>query len=362
MSDRVKVLQVLTSTQRRGAEQFAMALEGELEDRGCEVRTVALRAAEGGFEIDSLGDGISRSSLRRLRREMAAVDVTIAHGSMSLPACGIAGLATRTPFVYRNIGDPYYWGSTLRRRLQSRVLLSRAAAVVALAPTTRERLHEVYSVPLEKIETIPRGVPDDVFVPPTPEQRDAARRQFGVRVDARVALYLGSLTNEKNPQRTVAMMQHLPEWTLLVVGEGPERGAAEALAERMAPGRVIFAGSTDQPEVAHAAADVLVVSSDTEGLPGVVIEAALMGIPSISTDVGFVRDLIIDGGGVVVDEPAPEVMAAAVREVDADAAMGSVARRHVAPDYALSVVADRWADVVRRVAGQRATGGDRVNR
>jgi len=344
---RPKVLQVITSTQRRGAEQFAYGLHPELEARGFAVDTVALSAGEDGLDVAVLGNGMSFRTLRALRSEIKRSDIVLAHGSVTLPACAIASFRTGVPFIYRNIGDPLFWGSNVRRRVQSRVLLSRANAVVALAETTKSRVSEIYRVPNDRITVIPRGVPESVFYPPEPAAVAEARAIFGLKGTDRVALFLGSLTSEKNVLGAIAMMSHLDDWNLLVVGDGPERQEAERAAAAIAPERIHFAGATDDPASAHSCADVLVLPSLTEGLPGVVIEAAMMGIPSVATDVGFIRDIVSEESGRIVKDPSPVELAAAVRVVWQDChAMGQCARQRVLANYSMRTVADRWAAVI----------------
>ena len=51
----------------------------------------------------------------------------------------------------------------------------------------------------------------------------------------------------------------------------------------------------------YDAADVLVLPSRTEGMPGVLIEAGMRALPVVATDVGYVRDVVVDGEtGVIV--------------------------------------------------------------
>ena len=83
---------------------------------------------------------IDRRALLALRRQMAESDVTIAHGSSTLPACAIAGLGPGRPFVYRQISDPEVWAATPMRRLRSRLALSRSTHVVALSNHNRAQL------------------------------------------------------------------------------------------------------------------------------------------------------------------------------------------------------------------------------
>jgi len=348
------VLQVITSTQRRGAEQFAVALEPKLREMGLSVETVALADVDGGLDVRSLGNGMTISTLRVLRREIRASRLVAAHGSVSLPACALAGFGTGTPFVYRNIGDPAYWGSTLRRRIQSRLLLGRTDQVVALAPLTRTRLHELYNVPLERCTVIPRGVDETVFTPITASDRAHNRERYGIDADAQVALFLGSLTEEKNVFDAIRAIGLLDDWVLLIAGDGPDRQDAERLADEVAPGRVLFAGVVAEPMSVLAASDLLVLTSHTEGIPGAVIEAALTGVPSVVTDVGFIRSLVDDGvSGLVVDDPSPDAIAKAILDVAGHPAdMGHHARQIALDGFSLTSCATKWHTAITALIEQ----------
>jgi glycosyltransferase involved in cell wall biosynthesis len=140
--------------------------------------------------------------------------------------------------------------------------------------------------------------------------------------------------------------------TLLVAGEGPQRPGLEALAQRIAPGRVRFLGSVADPRAAYAASDVVVLSSRTEGLPAVLIEAGLAGLPVIATDVGYVRDIVIDGetGFLVPPDDAEAMSAALQRAPSLRNSARAPARSHCIEHFDLdTVVADAWAAVLRRV-------------
>ncbi|MGI9119623.1 MAG: glycosyltransferase, partial [Acidimicrobiales bacterium] len=106
---KVPVLGVVVSTQRRGAEVFATDLAAALEARGLGVRTVALAPGADGARLDLPTLGRSRSgprALQALRAQSRRYEVVVAHGSHTLPACALSLIGGRTPFVYRNIGDP----------------------------------------------------------------------------------------------------------------------------------------------------------------------------------------------------------------------------------------------------------------
>src|SRR5262245_48638848 len=101
----VRILNVVTDPDRRGAQVFAHDLATELVTRGYAVDGVALGpGANAGASLDAevLGRGVrDPGTLRRLRERMRAADVTIAHGASTGPACALAGGGSARPFVYR---------------------------------------------------------------------------------------------------------------------------------------------------------------------------------------------------------------------------------------------------------------------
>ena len=106
---RDEVLSVITSTDRRGAETFAVGLGAALQARGRSVRTVALApgASEASLEVPTLGPRtLAPGTLRALRQAGRGAGVVVAHGSRALPACALATLGSGSALVYRNIGDP----------------------------------------------------------------------------------------------------------------------------------------------------------------------------------------------------------------------------------------------------------------
>ncbi len=101
--------------------------------------------------------------------------------------------------------------------------------------------------------------------------------------------------------------------TLVLVGDGPDRGFLETLAEGVAPGRVLFTGYQQDPLPWLAAADVFVLPSLFEGLPGALIEAMAAEVPCVTTDIPGNRDLVIDRmTGLLVPVRSPEKLAAAI--------------------------------------------------
>lgn len=357
----VDVLQVVTTDLRRGAERFAVDLAVKLQKRGVAVRTVALVSGPGDVRLDLPTLGPTRlgiATLRALRHEMRDSAVVVAHGSSTLPATAIAGAGIRTPVIYRSIGEPRYWASSHGRRLRTRVLLTQMDHVVALTEGLGRQIVEMYGISPSRLTVIPRGAEAAHFAPPTAQERARARRSLGLDPHGEVVLYVGALSGEKNVGLAIDAVANLEGPVLVVVGEGPE---SEALRRTAAPHghRVRFVGALADPRPAYRAADVLVLPSLTEGVPGVVIEAALMEIPAVGTRVGGVPDVIEHGRtGYLVETDDVVGFGDAVRSVLRERDdMGAAARRHCLRAFESEHVADLWARVVRRYLGAEHDDG-----
>jgi glycosyltransferase involved in cell wall biosynthesis len=353
-------LQVVMSDQRRGAETFAFDLSVELERRGVASPIVALRAERQGpvdqrLAIRTLGRRslapATMVALRRTARASSAA-VAVAHGSRTLPACAVALAGTGVPFVYRSIGDPAAWAGRGLRRRRTAAFLRRARAVVALWPGAAAALTEIHGVPAERVRVIPNGVPAERFPLAGESARDRGRRRFGLPENASVVGYVGSLTEEKNVGTVIAVLGRLPGAWLLVAGAGPERAALERQAEEQAPGRVRFAGPIARPADALAAADVVVLASRTEGMPGVLIEAGLSGRPVVATAVGAVPDVVVDGQtGFLVEPGDVDALRAGIeRALGVGSAMGPAARARCLERFEIGRVAQMWADLLAETA------------
>lgn len=344
----IDVLHVITSTQRRGAETFAVDLAAALAARDVSGEVVALAPGAGRtLDVEALGGrALVPATLRALRSRAAAARLVVAHGSRTLPACA-AALVGGPPVVYRSIGDPAAWAGRGLRRARTRLLLSRMAAVTVLWPAAGESVRALHHVPAERIHVIPNAVPAGRCPVPDAGARRAARQALGLPAEAPVVAAIGALGSEKRVGDAVAACAALPEVHLLVAGDGPERPALERRAAAEAPGRAHFAGTLPGPAQALAAADVVVLPSRTEGMPGVLIEAGLSGVPAVASDVGGVSQIVRDGETGVLVAPGDVVaLAAGLRRALAERqALGAAARRHCLAEFEIEPVAARWADL-----------------
>lgn len=294
----MRVLIVLTSNDRRGAEIEGSRLAQELSERGVDAEAVALAPGAGAslLDVPVLGrKPLDLSTLRALRTRALQFDVVIAYGSTSLPACAMALAGSGVPFVYRSIGDPSAWVRGRFHRWRTGTLMHRATHVVALWPGAANSIQKLYSLEAERISVIPNARSSDEFRPPTEAERAEARSSLGLPVGAQIVGCIGSISAEKRLSLGVTAIAELPDVRLLVVGDGPQRTELQQQARASLGVRVTFTGVLDDVVPAYRAIDVLLLTSSTEGMPGVVLEASMSGVPVVATEVGAVSHMF-EGG------------------------------------------------------------------
>ena len=300
----MKVLHVAASNQARGAETFALDLIGDLNRRGVEQRVTVIREVAGGLDFGAgclALTGSPQEGVRRLHRTVRSwrPDVVQAHGGESLKWLTPTLLRPASPpVVYRRIGmTPAWMAGPLRKRAHG-FIIRRAEKIVAVAETAALQLTEEFSVARSSIELIGNAV-DEERVRSSADPREVKSR-LHLDEAAPMVLFAGALTDEKNPLELVEIAarvcRDLPKVTFVVAGDGPLRGdLTSALDEAGLGQRVRLLGSrTDLPDLMQASA-ALVMTSRTEGVPGVAIEAGLARRPVVAYGVGGLAEVVADG-------------------------------------------------------------------
>ena len=148
-----------------------------------------------------------------------------------------------------------------------------------------------------------------------PLARRRARLALGLAADATVVGTVGRLTYQKAPEDFLAALRRLgrPGVIGVWIGGGELAGRVADLAAAMPEVSVVLAGErTDVPELLPAF-DVFALSSLYEGLPTVVVEAMVCGVPVVATAVNAVADVVVPGEtGLLVPPRRPELMAEAI--------------------------------------------------
>lgn len=173
-----------------------------------------------------------------------------------------------------------------------------------------------------------------------PLPRDEARHALGIPGDGPVVGWVARMIPIKHPQLLVRAAVALgdPRVTFVMIGDGPERAAVEAAAERAGVrAQFVFAGAKAHAAPLVSAFDVWVQTSRSEGTPIALFEAIAAAVPVVATAVGGVPD-VLGANGRLVPSDAADAMAAAIRETlgDPTARERAIdARTHVLSAYAV---------------------------
>jgi len=352
------VLLLVTTNQRRGAEVFGEQLAGGLTERGWAVSFRSLVRGEGPVVSASplvdknraeLG-GLDLDVVRAVRGAARDVDLVFANGSATLRY----GLTTRLmrdrpKLVYGSIGEPLAWAVNPLTRMRTATQMKLTDLVTAVSSPTRMQIVSGLGLAADNVVVAPTGV-DPSFANIAPEPSGERLR----------VLFLGSVTAEKGPDVAIRVVKAVAAdhpIDLRVVGRGD---MAEPLRGSLDPDDPItFTGPAEDVRPHLGWADVLLLTSRTEGLPGVVLEAAAAGVPTVAFDVGGVSDIVQTGTtGQLVPRGDESAMVAALsemaRERDRLSGMGTAAQELVLGRFTLDHAFDRYDDVFRSVvAGGR---------
>jgi teichuronic acid biosynthesis glycosyltransferase TuaC len=189
----------------------------------------------------------------------------------------------------------------------------RADGLVAVSRGLKERLIEL-GIAAERVRVLRNGVDLALF---RPHNREAVRGAIGLTRPTLLAV--GNLVALKRHRLMIEALTRLPEPELVIVGEGPERGAIERAArERGVIDRVRLLGRVPQhrlPEI-YSAADLLLLVSSHEGWPNVLLESMACGTPVLVSDMGGIADIVATSeAGKIIYAVTPERLAAAIREL-----------------------------------------------
>jgi glycosyltransferase involved in cell wall biosynthesis len=291
-----------------------------------------------------------RHRVRHLERERA---IDLVHTHFGLPdGWGGARIVRRlrVPLVVS------LWGSdvlvfpqqlTLRRLLSH--ALRRAAEVIAPSSPIADRAVELGADP-DRTSVVMGGVPDDY----RPGSRADARESLALPADIRLVVWVGGLVPVKQPllalHATCRVAARDPDVRLAIIGDGPLMSQVRETVRELRLEQVVrLLGALDSAEVAvwQAAADVVLNTSRSEGLPFALSEALVSGTRVAAPPVGGIPELLAaTSGGTLAADWSPEAIAAAIeqelrRPPDRDLPQRAAFLR-------LSNVAPRIADIYER--------------
>jgi glycosyltransferase involved in cell wall biosynthesis len=279
-------------------------------------------------------------------------DLIHAHWILSAFAASLGAPIHRRPMVCTIQGSDIYRAMRMPfAGALGRSALRSARKVIALSRSL-ENAAVARGVDPARIVVIPNGVNTGLFAP-NGHPREP------------VVLFAGSLIERKGVRTLIeamgAVRRRHPGYRLVIIGDGPQRGELESLAERSGlSGGIRFTGSLAPAEVARwmRRSELFVLPSLEEGQGVVLLEALASGTPCVAGNAGGIPEVLSPEWGVLAAPGDSQALAQAVlgmlEHADRRRAMGRAASIAIREKYDWPVIARRLLEVYSEAAAPRA--------
>jgi glycosyltransferase involved in cell wall biosynthesis len=268
------------------------------------------------------------TSLETFLKAVKSSEIVNAHGHPYLTSLLAAKLAKRysKPFVltqhntfieYDSIFDSV---ERLNDLAVGKETLKEADKIITVSNATKDYVLSLGAKP-EKIKVLHNGV-DLVHFRPLAGKREEMRRKLGIPQNSIVVLTVRRLVYKNGIDTLIEganmAVRKNPKITFLVVGKGPDLNSVQMRIRQLGIEnnfRLIgFVSDEDLPFYYNAADFFVLPSKSGEGLPLVALEAMACGLPVIATDVGGIKEILMEDYGKLVPSNQPELLATAVLE------------------------------------------------
>lgn len=272
-------------------------LAQEARGLGLTVTHLGIERPTGGVSMVRTLGSVPAATRRYLKvaRRVHLVDAWLA------PAYTFAGILqpiARVPVLMagrRNLLDVHRSRSRVRDAIAG-LAMGQVKAVVANSQMAADDAIAVEHVPSTRVHVIRNAV---IPVRASPETRQLFRARWCASSEDLVVGCVANLSPGKGHDMLLEVADRTrathPDLRFVLVGDGQlRRSLEEAITQRHLEGRVILNGREDDARPAYQAFDIAVQSSDSEGLPNAILEAAAAGLPIVATDVGGTSEIITD--------------------------------------------------------------------
>ena len=389
-SRKLTIVHIIARLNVGGAALHVLQLAYEQRRRGHNVTVVAGTLASGEASMEYVADelGVAVLKLPELQRELslradvAAIlgqrsilrarrpDVLHTHtakaGATGRLAALVAGRARPHAVVHTYHGHVLsgYFSPGRERvfQLVERLLGRITGALVAVSSEVRDDLVRLGIAPRERIAVVPYGFDLPAWSDTDEAARTRVRRELGIGDDTFVVGWAGRLTAIKRPLDLVRALRALLDLgvdaQLIVVGDGEDRSAVEALAHELGVSeRCRLVGFQQRMREWYAAFDATLLTSANEGTPVVAIESLAAERPVVATRAGGTSTVVLDReSGFLESIGDTDGLAGRLAELARDghqrAELGRRGAEDVRERFATERMADELEAVYRGVLGR----------
>ncbi len=269
-------------------------------------------------------------------------------------------LGSRPPVLFTEHGRHHPDYPRRKRMLANRVLLRKRDRVVAVGEAVRQAVIRNEGIAPHRVDVIYNGIHLERFnFQPTASERAAIRASIGLEPDGLVLIQVARLDYLKDHATAIRAIERVagrcPRARLVLVGDGPERGSIDALVQQRDLGRYVrFLGLRKDIPRLLAASDIVLLTSISEGIPLTLIEAMATGRPVVSTRVGGVAEVVVDGQtGLLASSPDDGALAEQILHLADDPArrdaMGRLGRQRAESLFSENTMHDHYDRLYREM-------------
>jgi glycosyltransferase involved in cell wall biosynthesis len=365
-ADRPVAVQLISTGGFYGAERTLLELATFLRDQGWDSRIVVLegngagemtrRAADNGIACQAFvtsGRLGLLPMLRRLKAMLAQESRAVIHSHGYKPDILLAALGV--PRRLPCLATCHSWYSTTVKlkalEYVDKWAVRRFDHVVAVSDEIYRDLR-ASGMPDARVSRINNAI----SIPVLDTDRNKIRAEWNVAPDEKLVVQIGRLAKSKRNALLLKAVAALPgdiAVRMVFVGDGEEREALGAYARELKiDGRVIFAGYRRNAPAIMAAADVLAITSNQEGLPIVILEAMAVGCPIIATAVGAIPQVLNGESAWIIPVDDDAGLMQALREALSDTSVAkdraAVAKSVFLGSYERDVMGQRYLELYER--------------
>jgi len=204
--------------------------------------------------------------------------------------------------------------------------LRRASAIIAVSEALKQAITDL-DFRHEDVTVLRNGVDLGKFFP-----RDRAKVRRELQLNGPTLISVGHLIERKGHDLVIRALRELPNYVLLIVGEGPERAGLQSLVGSLdLSSRVRFLGGIAHDQMAryYSAADALVLASSREGWPNVLLESMACGTPVVASNVWGNPEIVKSSdSGLLMNERTSEAAAQTIRSLFDNLPQRAATRRY----------------------------------
>lgn len=372
----MKIILLDTFIVRRGAQVFFEELGEKLIQKKINVKKIYLYEYKSDVTIkinktDLLLNGNSNSLFEKfptvnpflLKKLIKAIiefkpDFIILNGSRTLKYASLAKLflKEKPKLIYRIIDSVVFWNPSLIKQFYYKnIILKNIDAAVGVSQASLNDVQQLYKFNKPSIVIHRSFNINNINL----KDKNFEKELIKKKQNDFIVLFLGNFTYQKRPEKFVQtikilkdQLQNIQGW---MVGDGILKKEVELeIKKHNLENSITLWGYQKNVFPFIKASNVLLITSDTEGLPGIVLEAAYLKVPTVSGNVGGVKEFICDNSiGIVTDYKDVNVYANNIKYIllnkDVSINMGKNAQEKLLTEFNLDSTCEKYINFLNKI-------------